>query len=70
VKEGSVIGTTSSLCLLEAMKVFRSLNLDRFNADDAVLYDPTTQYRVERIIPANGTAVSRGDLLFVVRPVR
>ena len=69
VAEGSVVSTDQSLCLLEAMKVFRALNLDRFNSDDSVLYEPAKQYRIERIIPASGTAVSRGDLLFVVRPV-
>jgi acetyl/propionyl-CoA carboxylase alpha subunit len=69
VAEGSVVSTDDSLCLLEAMKVFRALNLDRFNSDDATLYETKKRYRIERIIPANGTAVSRGDLLFVVRPV-
>ena len=57
------------MCLIEAMKLFRPLSLEHFNKDDLVLYDPKQTYKVIRVNPSNGQAVSKGDLLFVIEPV-
>jgi acetyl/propionyl-CoA carboxylase alpha subunit/acetyl-CoA carboxylase alpha subunit len=69
VTPGAIIGVDQTLCLLEAMKVFRSLTLADFNKDDSVIYDPETKFEVIKVAPPGGQAVNVGDLLFVVKPV-
>ena len=66
---GDVVSTDKPICLLEAMKLFRPVTLDSFNADNVIVYSPDTQYRIVRINPTNGQAVNQGDLLFVIQPL-
>ena len=69
VQVGGLATAGDTLCLLEAMKLFRPLTLNMFNTSDGVLYPPDKVYRIIRINPANGQAVNKGDLLFVIEPV-
>ncbi|MDE0420810.1 MAG: ATP-grasp domain-containing protein [Gammaproteobacteria bacterium] len=67
---GDRVGTSATLCQLEAFKIFAPLQLDAFNApDQAPLYDPQRQFEITRINASGGQQVNAGDLLFVVRPV-
>lgn len=68
VQPGDVITTDQTLCLLEAMKVFRPLTLEDYNRGGTTLYDPNQKFVVVRVIPPSGQAVNSGDLLFIVRP--
>jgi acetyl/propionyl-CoA carboxylase alpha subunit/acetyl-CoA carboxylase alpha subunit len=67
VNVGDTIDIDSTLCQLEAMKIFTPLKLADFNGD-ADLYDGSTQYTVTRVNMSNGQQVNTGDLLFVVKP--
>ncbi|MBF0243829.1 MAG: ATP-grasp domain-containing protein [Planctomycetes bacterium] len=69
VEEGKIISTSDTLCLMEAMKIFSPLNLNKFNREDAQLYDSSLRYRVVRINPTSGQAVNTGDLLFIIEPI-
>ena len=69
VEVGDVVSVNDPLCLMEAMKIYSSINLKSFNKVGAELFSSDTKYRVERINNANGQQVSSGDLLFVVSPV-
>jgi acetyl/propionyl-CoA carboxylase alpha subunit/acetyl-CoA carboxylase alpha subunit len=68
VKVGDVIDTNSTLCLLEAMKLFTAINLNGYGKDGTELYPSDTKYEVVRVVPVSGQAVNRGDLLFVIKP--
>ncbi len=68
VSEGDVIDTDTTICQLEAMKIFTPVRLRDFNGD-VDLYPATQKYEVTRINIANGQQVNEGDLLFVVKPV-
>ena len=68
VNVGDRIGTNTTLCQLEAMKVFSSLKLGDFNHNSQV-YDLTSEYEVSRINIRSGQQVNRGDLLFVIKPL-
>ena len=68
VAVGDRINVNSTLCQLEAMKIFTPLALKDFNAD-ADLYDPDAEFEVTRINMSNGQQVNAGDLLFVVKPL-
>ncbi len=67
---GEVVDSDHTLCLIEAMKLFRSVSLSDFNQEDAELYPSDCRYEIVKVVPANAQAVNRGDLLFVVRPLR
>ena len=67
VSVGDKVTAETTLCQLEAMKIFSPLALKDFNGD-AVLYDPDLDYEITRINMSNGQQVNAGDLLFVVRP--
>ena len=67
VKVGDEVNLEQTLCLLEAMKLFTSLNLTTFNKDHA-LYS-SASYTLVRTVPVSGQAVNKGDLLFVLKPV-
>ncbi len=67
VKVDQVVTTEDTLCLLEAMKLFRPLSLGTFNGRTE-LY-PKGDYRVVRVNPSSGQAVNQGDLLFIIQPV-
>ena len=69
VHVNDVISTGDTICLLEAMKLFRPINLNLFNNQSDDVYDSNRKYRVVRINPANGQAVNQGDLLFVIEPI-
>jgi acetyl/propionyl-CoA carboxylase alpha subunit len=67
VKEGDEITLAKTLCLLEAMKLFTSLNLQSYNKDHELYADQ--KYTLVRTVPVSGQAVNKGDLLFVIKPV-
>ena len=69
VKEGDIIDTEQTLCLMEAMKLFSPLALKQFNRQGAELYPVNQKYKVTRIMNSDGQQVNQGDLLFVVKPV-
>jgi len=66
VKVGEELDLEKTLCLLEAMKLFTSLNLAAFNKDQE-LYS-NRKYTLVRTVPVSGQAVNKGDLLFVIKP--
>ena len=67
VAVGDRIRVDTTLCLVEAMKLFEELSLERYNAADDV-YPSDADYEVVRVNAHDGQLVSEGDLLFVVRP--
>ena len=67
VRVGDVLGTDKTLCLIEAMKLFRPVSLSSIDAGGD-LFARDTRYEVMRVNAANGQVVNQGDLLFVVRP--
>jgi len=69
VQEGDIVDIEQTIGLMEAMKMFSPITLSSFNRQNAVLYDPDTKFRVERIIHTNGQQVSSGDLLYIVTPL-
>jgi acetyl/propionyl-CoA carboxylase alpha subunit len=68
VRPGDVIDVYRTLCLMEAMKTFSTLNLSVFRANDTPLFPAGKFFEIVRIVPENGQAVNRDDLLFVIRP--
>ncbi len=68
VTVGDRIQADTTLCQLEAMKIFTPLSLRDFNAD-AELYDPNSEFEVTRVNIDNGQQVNAGDLLLVVKPL-
>lgn len=69
VQPGEVVDVNRTLCLLEAMKNFRPLNLASWRSGDAPLFPPEALYEMVRVVPGNAQAVNRDDLLFVIRPI-
>ena len=68
ISVGDRIELQTTLCQLEAMKIFSPLKLGDFN-QNSQLYDPTLAYEVTRINIRSGQQVNPGDLLFVIRPI-
>ena len=67
---GDVLDVNSTLCLMEAMKVFEDLTLDSYNRADGVeLFPQSHHFTVTQILAETGQTVNQGDLLFVVKPV-
>ena len=69
VKVGDVVSVDDTLCLMEAMKIYSSINLKSFNKVGGELFSSDKKYKVERINNTNAQQVSAGDLLFVVSPI-
>ncbi len=69
VRVGDILGTEKTLCLIEAMKLFRPVSLASIDAGGD-LFARGARYEVMRVNAVNGQVVNQGDLLFVVRPVR
>ncbi len=67
--EGMIVSEKSTLCLLEAMKLFTTISLNSFNKESE-LYDSQSEFEIVKVIPANAQAVNKGDLLFVIKPVK
>ena len=65
---GDRVTVETTLCQLEAMKIFTPLALKDFNPD-AALYDPGVEFEVTRVNISSGQQVNAGDLLFVVKPL-
>jgi len=66
---GDKVTVDQTLCQIEAMKMFTSVSLASFNADEE-LYPAAKRYRIVRVNQVNGAQVNAGDLLFVVKPVK
>ena len=70
VSVGDRVGVDTTLCQLEAFKIFTPVRLQDFNApDQPPLYDAGSQFEVRRVNVPTGQQVNAGDLLFVVRPL-
>jgi acetyl/propionyl-CoA carboxylase alpha subunit len=69
VKVGGKITTSQTMCLLEAMKLFSTVNLDSFNSESGEIYPSNKEYEVTRVNKTTGQQVNVGDLLFVIRPL-
>ena len=70
VAVGDRVGTSATLCQLEAFKIFAPVHLADFNPPDQTpLYDPDRHFEITRVNVSGGQQVNAGDLLFVVRPV-
>lgn len=69
VSVGDEIDIDQPLCLLEAMKVFTTLNLKSLNKSDHPVFGETTRYRVTRVNVGDGQLVSQNDTLFIAKPV-
>ncbi len=67
VRVGDILSTEKTLCLIEAMKLFRPVSLSSIDAGGD-LFARGARYEVMRVNAANGQVVNQGDLLFVVRP--
>ena len=66
---GDRVSAATTLCQLEAFKIFTPVRLMDFNAaGEKALYDPHGQFEIVRVNVASGMQVNTGDLLFVVRP--
>ena len=68
VSVGDVIDLDTTMCQLEAMKIFTPVKLQDFNTE-AELYATANKFEVTRVNMSNGQQVNVGDLLFVVKPV-
>jgi biotin carboxyl carrier protein len=64
---GEVVDGEHTLCLLEAMKSFRPLSLASFQSGEKRLFPAGALFEMVRVVPENGQAVNRNDLMFVVR---
>ena len=70
VSVGDRVGVDTTLCQLEAFKIFTPVRLADFNAPgQPPLYDADREFEVRRVNVPSGQQVNGGDLLFVVRPV-
>ena len=69
VSVGDEIDIDQPLCLLEAMKVFSTLNLKSLNNPDHPVFGETTRYRVTRVNVGDGQLVSQNDALLIVKPI-
>ena len=69
VSVGDRVDVGTTLCQLEAFKIFTPIRLADFNVGDAALYDAAARFQIVRVNVASGAQVNAGDLLFVVRPV-
>ena len=69
VTVGDQVDVDTTLCQLEAFKIFTPIRLADFNAGDAALYDAGRRFEIVRVNVESGAQVNAGDLLFVVRPV-
>lgn len=67
VRDGDRIRTDTTLCLVEAMKLFEEVTLDTFNHGEQI-YPIDAEYEVVRVNAHDGQLITEGDLLFVVRP--
>ena len=71
VAVGDRATTSTTLCQLEAFKIFTPVKLESFNtAGQPPLYDPDSRFEIVRVNVASGAQVNAGDLLFVVRPLQ
>ena len=68
IQEGGVVDTDSTLCLLEAMKVFTTLSLKMLVGSSGGVFKEGHSYTITRINAREGHQVARGDILFLVKP--
>lgn len=66
---GDQVSVKDTLCLFEAMKIFRPFSLAELNHKDQVLYPETATFQVKHINISDGQCINAGDLLFVLEPV-
>jgi len=70
IEEGDTVTVDQTLCLLEAMKMFQPLSLSNFNKHDKEIYPANQKYKITHIKGVAEQQVNRGDLLFVIKPVK
>ena len=67
VAVGSKVNVSTTICQIEAMKLFSQISLSSVTGAGE-LFEGDKNYEVVRLNQANGAQVNAGDLLFVVRP--
>lgn len=67
VEVGSKVNISTTICQIEAMKLFSQISLSSV-AGAGELFEADRNYEVVRLNQAGGSQVNAGDLLFVVRP--
>ena len=70
VEEGDTVTVDQTLCLLEAMKMFQPLSLSNFNKKGKEVYPAHQKYQITHIKGVTDQQVNKGDLLFVIKPVK
>jgi acetyl/propionyl-CoA carboxylase alpha subunit/acetyl-CoA carboxylase beta subunit len=70
LNEGDRVTVNQTLCLLEAMKMFQPISLASFNQKKNEIYPADKQYMINHIKGVDGQQVNKGDLLFVIQPVK
>jgi len=70
VEEGDIVSVDKTLCLLEAMKMFQPLTLSSFKQNGQTIYPADQNYQITHIKGVDGQQVNKGDLLFVIKPVK
>jgi len=68
VKLGDKVSISSTLCQVEAMKLFTHISLSSVPGSGEV-FTADREYEVVRVNQANNAQVNTGDLLFVMKPV-
>lgn len=68
VEAGSKVNISTTICQIEAMKLFSQISLSSVTGAGE-LFEADKNYEVVRLNQAGGAQVNAGDLLFVVRPV-
>ncbi|MCP5326219.1 MAG: ATP-grasp domain-containing protein [Oceanospirillaceae bacterium] len=69
VKKGALVSVTDTLCLFEAMKLYRPFALYELNHPQYELYPAHLQFKIQHINVSDGQCINAGDLLFVLEPV-
>ena len=70
VQLGEEFDVRKTLGLMEAMKVFESINLEDFNSSNGEeLFPEDSKFVITRMLAESGQTVNEGDLLFIVKPV-
>jgi len=69
VTVGDEINIDQPLCMLEAMKVFTTLNLGALNGTDQSVFGEVSRYQVTSVNVGDDQLVSQNDALFIVKPL-
>jgi acetyl/propionyl-CoA carboxylase alpha subunit len=68
VSVGDRVNLSSTLCQVEAMKLFTQISLSSVPGSGE-LFEAEQEYEIVRVNQANNAQINSGDLLFIVQPV-